>query len=91
MDFAERGLAFFGLADLDFADFGFDACGDELETLAAGMTRFAAGRSDVIYVAAKDVVNDGDPAMFDADGVHPSREGAARIGQHLAAQIQQAE
>lgn len=60
----------------------YDACDDELRELERRLARLAAANARVTLVSVRQVM-DGAPALYDADKVHPSPEGSARIGAHL--------
>lgn len=62
----------------------FSGCRDELDVLNARLQALAAREQGVRYAAARDVIDPDNSAHFFVDRIHPSRLGAARIGQLLA-------
>lgn len=72
----------------DEAWYGFDRCRATLDALNARYRAMAAGRSGVEVVELGDIIDpDTTPEAYDFDAVHPSPEGAARIGEALAAKL----
>ena len=61
----------------------YDICNDELQVLEARLTQLAATRPNVQVVRVRDAIT-GNPALYDADRVHPSPEGSDRIGTLVA-------
>ncbi|MEO1271267.1 MAG: SGNH/GDSL hydrolase family protein [Myxococcota bacterium] len=61
------------------------ACG-ALWTLLERYQDFAANRDDVVFINAMDVIDRSKPQYY-ADDVHPSPEGSAALGNHIALQL----
>jgi lysophospholipase L1-like esterase len=71
---------------------GYGACGAALDTLRTRYRHIAAQRDGVIVVEPQDVMSPDDtPDAYLPDGIHPSREGSARLGLQLAEAIAAAE
>lgn len=69
----------------------FLGCEDDLDEVDRRALRMAARDPGVIFVSGKSVIDPNNPAHFFIDGVHPSREGSARLGAMIAAAIRGAE
>lgn len=85
-------VMFMGYPDLPAgAQFGFDRCDDEIETLSARVADLARDIDGMYFADARDVVSSADVDLFDEDRVHPSIEGSRVMGEFLAQAIQQAQ
>ena len=62
----------------------FTACGPVLERLDARLAALAARDSGIVFVDAGGAIDPARRGLYDADLVHPSPEGSARIGRALA-------
>jgi lysophospholipase L1-like esterase len=98
VDFAREVVAdgsnvlFVGYAELPpNTFFGFGQCGDELDESSRRLGLMADSVDGVWFVDAADVVTGTDLDSFDLDLVHPSVEGSAVIGRHVAQAIEAAE
>lgn len=70
--------------------YGFEECGDELEEINKRYSRIAGRYSNVHFAPLQEVMNwEEYPELLDSDDVHPSTEGAERLGGHLSALIDQ--
>lgn len=69
----------------------FDACADELTELDRRVARLAAIAPGIGFVDAGDVMSRRDTADYDADDIHPSPSGSAKIAGLVAAAIGAAE
>ncbi|MEO1238910.1 MAG: SGNH/GDSL hydrolase family protein [Pseudomonadota bacterium] len=69
----------------------FDACEDELTDLDARMARMARIVPELEFVDGGDVMSAATPADYDADNIHPSPRGSAKLGALAAAAIRRAE
>ena len=67
---------------------GFGNCVDILSDMTSRYEALAASREQVLFVNSGDIVSpDTTPQAYEEDGVHPSVEGCAMIGEHIAEQI----
>lgn len=73
------------------AAFGFDRCGEELIELASRQAALASHDDNIIFVDAREFIDSTDTSLFDEDLVHPSVEGGAVMGQHIAEAMDAAE
>lgn len=64
----------------------YDICNDELQELERRLTRLVAARPNVRLVRVRDAIT-GNPALYDADRVHPSPAGSARIAERIVAAL----
>lgn len=73
------------------AEYGFDRCGDELIEYSGRQAALADAIEGVIFIDAREVVDGQDLSLFDEDLVHPSEEGARRMGALIAERIEEAQ
>ncbi|MCB1342728.1 MAG: SGNH/GDSL hydrolase family protein [Pseudooceanicola sp.] len=66
----------------------FSRCSEEVDELDRRLEEMARVRKTVTFVDAAPAMNPRDPADWFVDRVHPSRQGAARIGERIAAAMQ---
>lgn len=88
-DGAQVALVGYGEIAQD-AEFGFDRCGEELETISQRWTLLAEERPEVLFVDFRTVILEEDRSLYDDDRVHPSLAGSAAAGAALAAAIRDA-
>ncbi|MEL6344287.1 MAG: SGNH/GDSL hydrolase family protein [Myxococcota bacterium] len=85
-------VAFMGYPELpDGAAFGFNRCDDVFAELDARIERMAAFDERIIFVDMAEVITASDLEMFVDDRVHPSAQGSAVMGRHLAQAMDAAE
>ena len=71
----------------DAAD-GFGNCVDVLATLTTRYEALADSREEVLFVNSGDIISpETTPEAYEEDGVHPSVEGSAMIGEYIAEKI----
>lgn len=63
------------------------ACKDELAELSGRIERLASHSDRVRFVPMADLVAPNDPAAYDPDLVHPSKQSSVAIGRRIAAEI----
>lgn len=65
----------------------FTGCRPFLVEYDARLARLAAATPGLTFVDSEDALDPGDRALFAVDGIHPSPEGARRVGLYLANRI----
>lgn len=63
----------------------FSRCAEEVDVLNHRLQELARKRRGVVYVGADEVIDPANPAHWYGDRVHPSRLGAALMGERIAA------
>ena len=66
---------------------GFTACQPQFDAMNARLARLAATDVGIVFLDAGEVIDRTDLGLYARDRIHPSPEGAARIGRALAARI----
>ena len=69
----------------------FTACQPQFDTINARLARLAAGDPSIVALDSGDAIDPADATLYAPDRIHPSPEGAARIGRALAGRIAAAE
>jgi len=83
---SQRGtrVIYMGYYDVPAGGGPFSGCADYFEALDARIATLAQGDGGIDFISAREVIDPANPGHYDADRVHPSPEGSARIGGMLA-------
>lgn len=83
---SQRGtrVIYLGYYDVPVGGGPFSGCERYFEALDARIAALAGRDPGIDFVSAREVIDPANPGHYDADRVHPSRTGSARIGGMLA-------